>query len=169
GRVGTGFSQAKITELHAQLKKLSRTSQPVGGKIPDARTATWVKPQLVCEVEFAEWTGSGVIRQPAFIALRSDKPAEEIVREEPMYAEQVEKVMGRRLLSGKVAGVKISNAQRVIDEQSGFTKGELAEFYASICEWIMPHLSGRPRSEERRVGKECRSRRSPDHHTKWQT
>lgn len=144
GRVGTGFSQAKITELHAQLKKLSRTSQPVGGKIPDARTATWVKPQLVCEVEFAEWTGSGVIRQPAFIALRSDKPAEEIVREEPMSAEQVEKVMGRRLLSGKVAGVKISNAQRVIDEQSGFTKGELAEFYASICEWIMPHLSGRP-------------------------
>src|SRR5690606_13988441 len=76
----------------------------------------------------------------------SDKPAEEIVREEPMSAEQVEKVMGRRLLSGKVAGVKISNAQRVIDEQSGFTKGELAEFYASICEWIMPHLSGRPAS-----------------------
>src|SRR5690606_12404747 len=144
GRVGTGFSQARITDLHRQLKELVQESPPVSGKVPDAGTATWVRPQKVCEVEFGEWTRSGVVRHPVFIALRSDKPAEDIVREEPMSAARVEQVMGRKLVSGKVAGVRISNPQRVIDKQSGFTKGELAGFYASICEWIMPHLSGRP-------------------------
>ncbi|MFA5678345.1 MAG: DNA ligase D [Pseudomonas sp.] len=144
GRAGTGFNQARINQLHKQLKTRVQKQPPVAGKVPDARTATWVKPELVCEVEFAEWTSSGVIRQPVFIALRSDKPAQQITREEPMPPAQVEQIMGRRLISGKVAGVRISNAQRVIDEQSGFTKGELASFYASLCEWGMPHLSGRP-------------------------
>ena len=144
GRVGTGFSQARISEIHGQLKSLIQKKSPVAGTVPEARTVTWVKPQRVCEVEFGEWTASGVVRQPVFIALRSDKPAEQIVREEPLAPEQVERVMGRTLVSGKVAGVRISNAQRVIDEQSGFTKGDLAAFYADICEHLMPQLSGRP-------------------------
>lgn len=144
GRVGTGFNQARINVLHGQLKKLTVGSQPVPGKVPDSRSVTWVKPQLVCEVEFGEWTQSGVVRQPVFIALRSDKPPRQIVREEPMSAAQVEQVMGRKRVSRKVAGVHISNPQRMIEKQSGFTKGDLAGFYASICEWIMPHLSGRP-------------------------
>ena len=144
GRVGTGFSQARISELHRQLARLQQDAQPVAGSVPDSRSATWVKPQLVCEVEFAEWTTSGVIRQPVFVALRSDKPARDIVREQPLQPEQVARVMGRKKVSGQVAGVRISNAQRVIDQHSGITKGELAAFYASICDWIMPHLSGRP-------------------------
>ncbi|WP_185265534.1 DNA ligase D [Halopseudomonas xiamenensis] len=144
GRVGTGFNQARITEIHRQLESLRRDTRPVAASVPDSRSATWVEPQLVCEVEFAEWTGSGVIRQPVFIALRSDKPAREIVREQPMAPEQVEQVMGRKRVSGQVAGVRISNAQRVIDQRSGTTKGELAAFYASLCDWIMPHLTGRP-------------------------
>lgn len=144
GRVGTGFNQARIAEIHRQLESLRRDTRPLAASVPDSRSATWVEPQLVCEVEFAEWTGSGVIRQPVFIALRSDKPAREIVREQPMAPEQVEQVMGRKRVSGQVAGVRISNAQRVIDQRSGTTKGELAAFYASLCDWIMPHLSGRP-------------------------
>lgn len=144
GRVGTGFNQARITEIHRQLESLRRDTRPLAASVPDSRSATWVEPQLVCEVEFAEWTGSGVLRQPVFIALRSDKPAREIVREQPMAPEQVEQVMGRKRVSGQVAGVRISNAQRVIDQRSGTTKGELAAFYASLCDWIMPHLTGRP-------------------------
>ncbi|WP_193072804.1 DNA ligase D [Pseudomonas sp. FME51] len=144
GRVGTGFNQARISAIHKQLKAIRQDRQPVKGTVPDARTVTWVKPQRVCEVEFAEWTGAGVIRQPVFVSLRTDKPAQEIVREEPMAPEQVEKVMGRKRISGKVAGVKISNAQRVIDPLSGATKGDLATFYESISDWTMPHLAGRP-------------------------
>ncbi|WP_285276184.1 DNA ligase D [Halopseudomonas bauzanensis] len=144
GRVGTGFNQARITEIHTQLKALQQDHQPVAGTVPDARTATWVQPQLVCEVEFAEWTGAGVIRQPVFISLRTDKPAGEIVREQPLAPEQVEKVMGRKRVSGNIAGVRISNAQRQIDQSSGATKGDLAEFYDSISEWAVPHLAGRP-------------------------
>lgn len=152
GRVGTGFNQARISELHRQLSKLTQKTPAVSDAVPNARSATWVKPALVCEVEFAEWTNSGVIRQPVFIALRQDKPAEQIMREEPMPAEQVEKIMGRRLVSGKIAGVRISNPDRVIDQQSGFTKGKLAGFYAGLCEWVMPHLSGRPVSLLRAPG-----------------
>ncbi|HIZ51507.1 MAG TPA: DNA ligase D [Candidatus Pseudomonas excrementavium] len=144
GRVGTGFNQARITEIHTQLKPLQQDHQPVAGTVPDARTATWVQPQLVCEVEFAEWTGAGVIRQPVFISLRTDKPAGEIVREQPLAPEQVEKVMGRKRVSGNIAGVRISNAQRQIDQSSGATKGDLAEFYDSISDWAVPHLAGRP-------------------------
>ncbi|WP_285260972.1 DNA ligase D [Halopseudomonas bauzanensis] len=144
GRVGTGFNQARITEIHTQLKSLQQDHQPVAGTVPDARTATWVQPQLVCEVEFAEWTGAGVIRQPVFISLRTDKPAGEIVREQPLAPEQVEKVMGRKRVSGNIAGVRISNAQRQIDQSSGATKGDLAEFYDSISDWAVPHLAGRP-------------------------
>lgn len=144
GRVGTGFNQARISTIHQQLKKLQQERQPVNGTVPDSRSATWVKPQLVCEVEFAEWTGAGVIRQPVFISLRTDKPAEEIIREQPLAPEQVEKIMGRKKVSGNVAGVRISNAQRQIDQSSGATKGELAAFYESISDWAVPHLAGRP-------------------------
>ncbi|SDS56675.1 ATP-dependent DNA ligase LigD phosphoesterase module /ATP-dependent DNA ligase LigD polymerase module [Halopseudomonas litoralis] len=144
GRVGTGFNQARISAIHKQLKAIRQDRQPVKGTVPDARTVTWVKPQLVCEVEFAEWTGANIIRQPVFISLRTDKPAREVVREEPVAPEQVEKVMGSKRVSGKVAGVRISNAQRVIDQLSGATKGDLAAFYESIADWAVPHLAGRP-------------------------
>lgn len=85
GRVGTGFSSKTLTQLHQQLRKLERSSSPLTKALrgPQARGVQWVEPVLVGEVEFAEWTDEGVLRQAAFIALRSDKPATDIVRERP--------------------------------------------------------------------------------------
>jgi bifunctional non-homologous end joining protein LigD len=80
GKVGTGFSARSLADVHRRLKPLARATPPV----PDAprlRAVTWVEPELVCEVRFAEWTSDGALRHPSFLGLREDKPAEEVMRE----------------------------------------------------------------------------------------
>ena len=108
----------------------------------------WVKPELVAEVEFAEWTREGVVRQASFVALRSDKPAQEIGHETPQPAESIEPqrndVAMHRAGNAVVAGVSISNPQRIIDPESGGRKLDLARFYADIADWILPFLNDRP-------------------------
>ena len=80
GRVGTGFDEAELDRLGKLLKPLARRRSPFSGRQP-ARGAHFVKPQLVCEVEFGEWTRDGRLRHPRYLGLRDDKPAVEVVRE----------------------------------------------------------------------------------------
>jgi bifunctional non-homologous end joining protein LigD len=96
----------------------------------------------VAEVEFAEWTRDGLVRQAAFIALRTDKPASEIVREQPSLPAASKPA--RSKARETVAGVSISNPQRVIDAESGARKLDLARYYESIADWILPELDERP-------------------------
>ncbi|AZQ53377.1 DNA ligase D [Burkholderia cenocepacia] len=89
GRVGTGFDARMLDRLAAILRRHERDTMPFDAP-PRERTRTrvhWVEPTLVAECEFAEWTGDGIVRQAAFIALRDDKPAEQIVREMPKHTE----------------------------------------------------------------------------------
>ena len=83
GRVGTGFDHATLASLGARLRKLERRASPFAadGPRPPARGAHWVKPELVAEVAFTEWTRDGLLRHPAFQGLREDKPAAQVVRE----------------------------------------------------------------------------------------
>ncbi len=85
GRVGTGFTIKQRLEIQKKLDRISQAVMPfrVQPKDPGLRDAHWAKPQLVAEVEFAEWTADGSIRHPSFQGLREDKKAAEIVREEP--------------------------------------------------------------------------------------
>lgn len=153
GRVGTGFGEASLKALHEQLRKLGREESPLERKLTtaQARGVSWVEPQLVGEVEFAEWTREGIVRQASFIALRSDKPAAQIVREHPRAPgaaaeKQTKKAESSLKSSAKpvVAGVPISNSQRVIDPESGTTKLQLAQFYEDIAECLLPYLRKRP-------------------------
>src|SRR5690606_42046648 len=98
-----------------------------------------VKPVQVVEVEFAEWPREGVVRKASFIAQRSDKPAKDIDHESPLPAESLSPP--RRDGKVVVAGVAISNPQRVIDPESGGKKQDLARYYADIAEWILPFLN----------------------------
>ena len=81
GRAGTGFDAAALRTIHAKLRPLTTRTKPIGEKIPDEVHTTWVRPVLVGEVKFTEWTRGGEMRHPAFLGLRDDKPAIQVVRE----------------------------------------------------------------------------------------
>jgi bifunctional non-homologous end joining protein LigD len=81
GHVGTGFSHKVLEDLHAKLVKLTAPKSPFPAKVKDEAVTTWVRPSLVAEVKFAEWTSKGELRQPVYLGLRSDKRATDVVRE----------------------------------------------------------------------------------------
>ena len=80
GHVGAGFSHAALEEIHGKLIKLKTAKSPFARKKDEAVT-TWVKPLLVAEVKFTEWTSSGEMRHPVYLGLREDKRAGDVVRE----------------------------------------------------------------------------------------
>jgi bifunctional non-homologous end joining protein LigD len=163
GRTGTGFSERSLKELHQRLLPLTQsaspfTDPPTGA---DARGVHWVKPVLVAEVAFAQWTNEGLLRQASFQGLRDDKPAREIVREQPDGDDDQQAApvtRRRRWRSGPtarkknppraeplaVAGVTLSHPDRVLYPETGLTKLALARYYEEVSDWILPHLEGRP-------------------------
>ena len=99
----------------------------------------WVKPKLVAEVSFAEWTPDGRVRQPVFQGLRSDKAASAITRETATEASRAATPSANR-----AGTVKVSHPERIIDPSTGLKKLNLVRYYESIGEWMLPHLKGRP-------------------------
>jgi bifunctional non-homologous end joining protein LigD len=162
GRVGTGFGRDKAQMLMKRLKPLASDKSPFTG--PNAprggRDVQWVEPQLVAEIEFAGWTGSGNVRQAAFKGLRADKPAREVVAERPADAEEtaMKKPAPKRARTSRsasrsaepnvVMGVPISKPDKPLWPDAGdrkpVTKLDLARYFESVGEWLMPHIEGRP-------------------------
>lgn len=143
GLVGTGFDQAALKSIYAQLARLERKTSPLEQALTStqARGVHWVEPSLVGEVNFTEWTREGVVRQASFVALRTDKPVTQITRELPRSAKSVKKTTPAKRVS---SGVNITHPDRVIDPQTGTQKQQLAAYYESISEWILPFLCRRP-------------------------
>ena len=84
GKVGTGFDERSLRSLRTKLESLATPTRPFSGPVPGERQVHWVKPKLIAEVAFSEWTHGGHLRHPVFQGLRTDKPAKGIVREEPV-------------------------------------------------------------------------------------
>ena len=110
-----------------------------------------MKPELVGEVEFTEWTSAGNLRHPSFQGLREDKPAKEVIREMPK--ESARKKVSHTHTAAKfesntpkpsVAGVRLTHPDRVLYPEDEFTKRDLAEYYERIADWILPYVAGRP-------------------------
>jgi bifunctional non-homologous end joining protein LigD len=105
---------------------------------------------MLAEIEFANWTGAGRLRQPSFKGLRLDKPAGEVRRERPVPApgkerEKMEKTSQKeRQGPVQVAGVILSNPDRVLFPDMGITKRQVAEYYSMAAEWVLPHVVERP-------------------------
>ncbi len=168
GRVGTGFTTQSLRQLTAELKKLKIDSTPFKNPPTGSRRrgVTWVRPKLVAEVEFSEWTSDGILRQPSFQGLREDKPAREVVRERPKSPASVKnelQISSRKKRVAKkkspvqkkassnnakngvsVAGVRLTNPDRVLYPEQGLTKRDLAEYYERIADWILPYVARRP-------------------------
>lgn len=162
GRVGTGFDNKRLADMHKKMKLLEQPTSPISTKLTgtQARGVHWVKPELIGEVEFAEWTSEGILRQASFISLRTDKPVKDIIREQPKspttknttpekksaLGSSIPASRNNKIDSSKpeVLDIPISHPERIIDTVSGATKLELAQYYESVAEFMLPHLKDRP-------------------------
>ena len=151
GKVGTGFTAKVLDDLYKKVAAREQRESPFAqAKIPGITRAHWVKPELVGEVAFTEWTSDGRLRHPSFQGLRADKNPKDVVREQPRAVAEVAPVkLGtkRGPKTGgeeKVAGVRLTHPDRVLYPPQGITKHDLALFYESIAKWILPHVKGRP-------------------------
>jgi bifunctional non-homologous end joining protein LigD len=83
GKVGTGYNDAMLRELTPRLEALERSDSPFSGPPPLKKNVHWIRPRLVAQVGFMEWTKDGKLRHPRFIGLRTDKDPKKVVREDP--------------------------------------------------------------------------------------
>ncbi len=157
GKVGTGFTAESLGQVRRALAPLEQKESPFHDppRGAEARRAHWVKPVLVAEILFTEWTDDGTLRHPSFQGLRSDKPAAEVVRERAANTgdgDKREVAMSRtpaRLpvnakAKDAIAGVILSNPDKILYPEARFTKRDLALYYAAVGEWMLPHLRDRP-------------------------
>jgi bifunctional non-homologous end joining protein LigD len=151
GKVGTGFNARLIDELMERMEPLAVDKAAVEVQRADRKGAHWIKPQLVAEIAFSEFTGDGILRHPSFIALREDKPASEVVVEEPQKLKAIEKKPPAKArekrgvhATAEDFGIEISSPERVIYPELGLTKKDLADFYATIEPLIMVDAAKRP-------------------------
>jgi bifunctional non-homologous end joining protein LigD len=169
GRVGTGFNKRNSKGLLKKLVALAADKSPYGGKGAPRKEkdVTWVKPKLIAEIEFAGWTGDGMVRQAAFKGLREDKPASEVRAEHAVPSDELASSASEKLKSGAarpskpqdagrrskpqdnvVLGVVISNPDKLLwpaeGEFAGYSKIDLARYLEEVGSWMIEHLKGRP-------------------------
>lgn len=185
GKIGTGFTNALQTDILKQFKPLVVNKCPFAFEPdinkpsrfrpnPPKATATWLKPQLVCEVSFAEMTSDGVMRHPSFEGMREDKNPTEIVREMEKETEQVvaednhltnKKIIvppgakNRKTLLNptdetqvrSVNGhdLKFTNLSKIFWPQDGIAKRDLLNYYYQVAPYILPYMKDRPQSLNR--------------------
>ena len=142
GKVGTGFDTRMIHDLADRMRPLEVDVAPLDVPRADRKGAHWLKPVLVAEIAFTEFTGDGILRHPSFIALREDKPARQVVRETPKHLASAEKKAERPTADS--LGIRISNPDRVVYPGEDITKGQLADYYAAIDPLIMVDAAKRP-------------------------
>ncbi|WP_207291175.1 DNA ligase D [Pseudomonas sp. FW300-N2C3] len=164
GKVGTGFNETTLKSIYQQLlpletKKAAVVNPPTGY---EAKGVHWLEPTLLAEVAFAEMTKEGSVRHAVFHGLRNDKPAKDITQElakpvkkttvakktstpdEPDAKPHKAKTRTKAKAPAMDGKVRITHPERVIDASSGTTKLQLAEYYASVAEFILPELEDRP-------------------------
>ena len=152
GKVGTGFNAALIEDLMERMEPLAVDKAAVEVPRADRKGAHWIKPKLVAEINFAEFTSDGVLRHPSFIAIREDKPATDVVREVAQHVEDKpvkSKAKSTPAKKGKHKtaedfGVTISSPERVIYPELGLTKKDLADYYAAVESLLMIDAANRP-------------------------
>lgn len=148
GNVGTGFNEASLKAVYEALQKNIMTTNPFNIKPPGITKATWVKPILVAEIEFSDWTSEGILRHPSFKGLRFDKNAKSIQREVKTALEKVEKIKSEKkpkLTTQKIQlPFKLTHPNKILYPENKITKLDVALYYDQIQEWILPYLVNRP-------------------------
>lgn len=177
GRTGTGFTQKTHRMLRDRLEGLARQTSPFDKLPGDARRdARWVTPEMVVQARFSTWTADDLIRQAAFMGVREDKAAKEVVREEseislgprrsrPKSAtyrsDAADSIAAKRASvkrTSEHAPIRLTHPDKILDAESGLTKQMLADYYWEIAGHLLPYIAGRPVSLVRcpdGAGKPC--------------
>lgn len=121
GHTGGGFDASSLEAVYNKMKPLIQTQCPFINPPKPNAPVTWVKPKLVCDVTFGQWTSEGIMRQPIFKGLREDKSTKEVGRE-----------------------MENSNVDKLYWPKEGYTKGDLIEYYQEIAPTLLPYLKNRP-------------------------
>jgi bifunctional non-homologous end joining protein LigD len=166
GHTGTGFDHQSLKEMYDLLQPLVQKKSPFDEKVKTNMPVTWVKPKLICEIKYSEVTADGKFRHPVFLRLRNDKTINEINMEnvkgltstppketatktsskvKPSKREKPSKDNDRTYSFGKNK-VKVTHVDKVYFPDEGITKGDVADYYISMADYILPYLKGRPES-----------------------
>ncbi len=152
GRAGTGLSESDIKILEKKFQNIKRTNPPFNN-VPSPKSKekiTWLEPELVAEIKFAEWTKENLLRQASYKGIRTDKNPRDIrnekVEDETQLqpsSKEVEKAMGVNANSVIIEGIKISNPDKVMFDEPVITKAEVVQYYKKVSERMLPYVSYR--------------------------
>ena len=137
GRAGGGFDDKTLQEIWSQLQPLMIPKSPFKEIPAEIRKSTWVRPKLVCEVRFNEWTNARQLRAPVFQGFRDDIDPEDCTLEDSIPQKKTP-------LPEAVTRVELTNQDKVFWPEDGLTKGDLVRFYDRIAPALIPHLLDRP-------------------------
>lgn len=169
GNAGTGFNQQSLKELYDLFQPLVQKKSPFEERIKNNSKITWIKPALICEVKFSEVTADGKLRHPVFLRLRDDKTIDEInmdniseikktrSQKSKNFVEKIEKKNKQtptrnakdaddRIYSFGKNAVTVTHFDKVYFPDEKVTKGDVANYYISMADYILPYLKGRPES-----------------------
>ena len=163
GRVGSGLSGSARRDLARALAKLDR-GRRFAPHNPPATSVNWVRPELVCEVAFREYTAGGHLRQPVFVRLRADKSAAECIGR----MDDPDAVLTDE---GPLPDVTITHPDKIFFPEKALSKGDLVAYYRGVAEWMLPYLHDRPvvltRFPDGIHGKSFYQRDAPDYTPEW--
>ena len=167
GHAGTGYDDEKLEAIFNLLQPLVQTETPFSDKIDTNNKVTWVKPKIICEVKFTEWTKYEKLRHPVFLRVRDDKNTKQTNMETPnpikkstakkntttiVAKKSISKTAESFIIKDGKNSVEITHPDKIYFPNEKVTKKMVAEYYQSIAIYILPYLKDRPESLKRNPG-----------------
>jgi len=166
GHSGGGIPDAQRKLLRDTLAKLERKTSPFATEPTPNAPVHWVKPELVCEMSFSEWTKEGYMRQPAFEGMREDKKATSVHRE---TSKRIAPGDQKKHAPGEPP-FELTHLDKIFFPKTKYTKGDLIDYYKTVASYILPYLKDRPCSLNRMpngIGGESFFQKNNEHLPDW--